>query len=236
MAEKKFSIGQAVKFGWGVLKDNLWFLLGIAIAAYLISLVPFFLALLKQKSVPFLSTIINIVNLVLNSMVAMGLIKVSLRFCNYEKARFSDLLPRPDLFLKFLLSNILFILILFLGILLWVLGAVFWKIAFISSNIIGIIWHSLFFIPTIILMLKFQFFGYFIMDKNLGPIAALRKSAEITEGAKRDLFLFWVVMLGISLIGLIALIVGIFIAAPVIILAHAFVYRSLLAKAESAQI
>ena len=87
-------------------------------------------------------------------------------------------------------------------------------------------------IPGIIWAIKFQFYDYLIIDKKLGPIEALKKSAVITKGAKGNLFVFGLLLGGINLLGAICLLIGLFAAIPTTLVAKAFVYRKLLAQVE----
>jgi len=80
-------------------------------------------------------------------------------------------------------------------------------------------------IPGIYLALKYQFYGYLIVDKGMGPIKALKESGRITDGAKKDLLIFWLVLF--CSIAVIALVLGIFIALPVGLL-MAFISKELI--------
>ena len=90
-------------------------------------------------------------------------------------------------------------------------------------------------IPGIIWGIKFQFFSYFIVDKGLGPIEALKRSSTITKGAKWDLFLFGLLVWLINLLGALCLLVGLFATIPTTGVAMAFVYHKLLTQTEIAQ-
>ena len=89
-------------------------------------------------------------------------------------------------------------------------------------------------IPGIIWMIKFQFFSYLIIE-GLGPVEALKKSAQITRGAKRELFVFGFILVGITILGVLCLFIGLFATIPTTLLAVAFVYRKLLAAQDTAQ-
>jgi uncharacterized membrane protein len=67
-------------------------------------------------------------------------------------------------------------------------------------------------VPGVYLALKYQFYGYLIVDKGLGAVEALRESGRITEGAKKDILIFWLT-LGCSM-AVIMLLLGVFIAIP----------------------
>ena len=132
----------------------------------------------------------------------MGLIKIALKFCDGQKGKFDDLFAHFHLFFKYLAGSILYSLITLAGTILLIIPGIIWGI-------------------------KFQYFAYFIVDKGLGPIEALKASSAITQGVKWELFLFGLLLFLINLLGLICLIVGIFATIPTVIVAYAFVYRKL---------
>ena len=68
-------------------------------------------------------------------------------------------------------------------------------------------------------------YGYVIVDTGAGPIDALKKAAELSEGIRMDLFLFALMLFGINVIGLLVLGVGILVTVPITGLAMTFVYR-----------
>ncbi len=82
-------------------------------------------------------------------------------------------------------------------------------------------------IPGIYLAIRFSFYGYLIIDRDTGPVGALKRSWEITRGSTFELFLLGVVFFGITLLGVLACVVGLFAAVPTIWIAHAHVYRRL---------
>lgn len=90
-------------------------------------------------------------------------------------------------------------------------------------------------IPGIIWAIKFQYYGYFIVDKGLGPIKALEASSNLTDGVKWDLFLFGLLLTCIDLLGLLCLGIGLFAAIPTTIIARAFVYRRLESQLDVSQ-
>ena len=102
----------------------------------------------------------------------------------------------------------------------------------LSSVMLGLIVIGgtlLLIIPGIIWAVKFQFYGYFIVDEQAGPVEALIKSSMITEGAKWDLFIFGFCIGVINMLGALMLIVGLFATIPTTMVALAYVYRRLVA-------
>mgnify|MGYP001580926209 CR=1 FL=1 len=211
MTIQKFSKREAIRFGWNTMKSNLGFFIGLLIVVILIGIVPGIIADLLAKDAPVLSIIISIASWVLQLVIGMGLIKIALRFCDKEKGEFAELFSCFPLFFKYLFGSILCMLIVLGGMILLIIPGIIWSI-------------------------KFQFFTYFIIDKGLGPIEALKRSSAITKGAKWDLFIFGLLLGLINLLGALCLLVGLFATIPTTIVAMAFVYRKLLAQTEIVQL
>ena len=82
-------------------------------------------------------------------------------------------------------------------------------------------------IPGIILALKYWFCAMIIVDRQIDPISALKESSNITNGVKRELFLFSAISLGVNLLGVLCLGVGMLLTIPVTSIAKVYVYREL---------
>jgi len=86
-------------------------------------------------------------------------------------------------------------------------------------------------VPGIIFMLMFMFTTFMVIERELGPIDAMKESRRITRGHKWQLLGFLLMLVLINLLGLLALVVGIFVSIPVSSLAFAHAYRMLAGKA-----
>ncbi len=192
-----------------MVKKNLGFFIPLLIIIILLYGVPYAIAEIALEVNVLLGIILHIADFILTTIISIGLIKIALRFCDNEKARFRDLFSHYRLFFNYLLGLVLYGLIVFVGTL--------WLI------VPGIIWG-----------IQFSFFDYFIVDKKVGPIEALKRSSAITRGAKWNLFIFFLMLIGINLLGATCLLLGLFITIPITMIAWAFVYRRLLAQAEIA--
>ena len=206
MTTKKFSKSEAIKFGWNVAKSNIWFFIKIFFIVFFISFVFNYLSETLRGNLLLLSIIYGL-NLFFNIVISPGLVKISLNFCYNQKSNLSDLFSQYRLVFKYLLSTFLYGL----------------------SILIGVIFLI---IPGVILSIRLQFYPYFIVDKGLGPVEALRKSWQITKGTAWNLFIFNLILGGIILLGLLALIIGSLWAIPTTWVAHAFVYTKLLRQIE----
>lgn len=82
----------------------------------------------------------------------------------------------------------------------------------------------LFIVPGIYLALKWSFAELLVIDKGMRPMEALRASSEMTKGIRFKLFLFSLASFVIILVGVLALVVGVFVAGTVIALAGIHLY------------
>ncbi|OGZ35498.1 MAG: hypothetical protein A3A94_02665 [Candidatus Portnoybacteria bacterium RIFCSPLOWO2_01_FULL_43_11] len=210
MSAQNFSKKEAIKFGWQTMKSNLGFFIGLLLLVFVINIGPGLLTALVLGKIPLLSFVFAVISWVLQIIIGIGLIKIALKFCGNEKGEFSDLFSSYPLFFKYLFGSILYGLIVFGGLILLIIPGIIWSI-------------------------KYQFYLYFIVDKGLGPIESLKKSGEITKGVKWNLFLFGLLLAGINILGVLALLIGMFAAIPTTMVATAFVYRKLLTQIESSQ-
>jgi uncharacterized membrane protein len=85
----------------------------------------------------------------------------------------------------------------------------------------------LFIVPGVILSLGWCMAPYYLVDANLGPIEALEASWEATKGVRGTLFLLFLAMFGIGLLGLVCCCVGMLVAGPLTMVIHAVAYLRL---------
>lgn len=211
MTAEKFSINEAIRFGWNTMKSNLGFFIGLLILVFLFSSLSSIIAAKATEANIFLGIIFYIADFSLSIIISIGLVKIALRFCDNEKGRFADLFSQYPLFPQYLVGSILYGLIVFAGTILLIIPGIIWGI-------------------------QFCLYDYFIVDKGLGPIEALKRSSAITRGVKWDLFGFFLILSGINLLGALCLLIGLFVTIPTTMVALAFVYRKLMAQAENVQV
>ena len=202
MADKKFSIKESISFGWKVVTANLGFFIGFLVVSGIIQYVPSVLAQSVQKNSTILAFLLKLVAWFIQMIVSMGFIRIALKFHDGNQGEWSDLYSCYPLFLNYVASSLLYGVIVFVGILLLVVPGIIWAI-------------------------KYQYFGYLVVDKNLGPLEAIKRSGEITKGSVWQLFLFGLVAGGVALLGALCLLVGLFVAIPVVLMAGTFIYRKL---------
>ena len=203
--KETFSIKEALQTGWQTFKEKYWFLMGVTL---IIMLVPFLTSTVAEQFQGALSAGISLVDFALQTFIGMGLTFIILAVYSKKDVGFKDWLTPAPLFLKYLAVSILSII----------------------ATIGGFI---LFILPGFILMAGLMFATYLVVDKQLGPVDAIKKSWSISKGYKLKLIGFILVILLINLLGIIALLVGLLVTIPVTLLATVHVYRILLKRSEA---
>jgi len=208
MAEKSFSTSEALRFGWQIFKENAVFLILIYLIIFFNGVIFELIRKILGNSQAIMS-FTSILQWGLSLVLGMGLIRIGLQFVDGKKGSYSDLIKDYRLFFKYLAGSIVYGLIVLGGLLLLIVPGIIWAI-------------------------KFQFWSYLLIDKGMGPIEAIKKSGELTRGVKWGLLKFLLVIFLVTLVGLLALVVGLFVAIPVTCIAMVYVYRQLLKQAEPA--
>jgi uncharacterized membrane protein len=198
---KQFSIGEALSFGWESWKSNALLWIGVLIVAGIIDSLPQ-IPSQTMSDRPAVALVAALVGIFLSTLVQIGLTKISLSFVDTGRAEFADLFNGYPVFVSYLIASLIFAVMLALGIILLV-------------------------VPGIIVAVVFVFYSYVIVDRGMGPIEALQRSMELTRGVRMDLFLFGLASLGLNLLGMIPCFLGLFVTAPMTMMAAAYIYRRL---------
>lgn len=202
----KFSKGEAIKFGWNVMKANFGFFVKVVLVVFVISFGPQIVgSMLKGKEVPagisLLSALVGIIFWVLLFIVNFGLIRISLKFADGVTPEFSELFSTKNI-VRYVGAGILCFLIVIGGLLLFIIPGIIWGI-------------------------KYQFYGFLVAQGNVTARESIRESGRITEGSKMDLFVFGLLIGLINLAGILALGIGLIATIPATMVATAYVFRKL---------
>jgi uncharacterized membrane protein len=211
MSKKTFSFGDTIGYGWNVMSSHIGFFIGLG-----------FLYLVVLYSAAIVDGIINVIGVpepfimississtiigqIIAYVLTIGMIKIALSFCDEHKPAISTLFNSFDCFWRYLGTAILYVLIVLGGFILFIVPGIIWSI-------------------------KFSLSYYYVVDKGLGPIEALKASARATDTVKWELFGFGMLCALITYAGILCLGVGIFAAFPTVMIAQALVYRQLAAQ------
>jgi len=202
---QKFSIREAFKFGWETFKKYPVFLISVVLIMGIISYLPGMLNSSMTNNGQDYNPLVGIISLVayvLQLIVSMGVIKIAITLARGGKPEWDDLYTQYPKFFNYFIASILYGLMVLVGLIVFV-------------------------VPGIYLAIKFQMYSYLIVDKNLGPIEALKQSSIITKGSMWNLFLFGLTAVVVIIVGAMLFLVGLLIAAPVAMVAGGYVYNKL---------
>jgi len=215
----EFKAAECIKFGWETFKKRPWFLIGVTFLYLGITLVisnilaPFAVTFGDPRagtpadfSLP--RILVSLVQYVIGTFLMMSVTALILKAHDgVETVTLSDAW-KPKLFLPYLLVTIA------------------------TSIIIGI-GFILLIVPGIIAMTMLFFASYIVIDKGMGAMDAIDESRTITKGNRMEIFFLFLMSLGVLILGTLALLVGLLVAAPVVYLATVHAYRTLSAQKES---
>jgi uncharacterized membrane protein len=225
-----FSVASALRFGWETFKKRPWLFVGAFVLIVIAQIVVEGVS--RAIDAPFggpesdYAFLGSLVSLALSTLISMGVTAFGLTAHDNPETVELAALWHPHPFWKFLGLSIGFALIAVAGVLgfflvVWVLGPLFGHKFAVA--VVALIYVVL----CVILLLMFVFASLFVIDRELGPIAALKESYRITLGHKWPLLGLMVVLGLINLLGLLALVVGLLVSAPVTLLAYTHAYRVL---------
>ncbi len=190
-------VGQA----WGIFKRHIlfvWLIFGVVYGGEI-----FFTVLTTVYDKGLLAVLGFHITTIVSIALNLGLIRVMVDLVSTDtESDLKKLFPPMYLFWRFLGASLLYGMVTSFGFLLFI-------------------------IPGIYFVLKYQFYGYLIVEKNLGIREAFEESARMTKGIKWRLIWFSLVMVGINILGAFFFVIGLAVSIPVTSLAYVYLYRVL---------
>ena len=212
MEGKYFNFTDVIGYGWRVMRANLWFFVVLVFVWLIITFIPTVIDIIAAHFLPRTATAFEVLNIattilafVINIVLVIGMIKIALSFCDERKPTIGTLFDVWGCFWRYVAAGILYTLIILGGTILLIIPGIIWAI-------------------------KYSLCYYFVIDKGLGPVQAIKASGRTTMGVKWELFGFYILCGLINLLGVLCLLVGIFATYPTVIVATALVYRQLIAQ------
>lgn len=208
MNSKTLSIGELFKFGYETFKNNWQYFVGILLLAFFTVFIPSLLADFWQQN-NLISIPLKVLSYLLHLLVSMGLVKIALKFSNGETPAYSDLYSCAPRIVPYFFGQLIYGIGFLIALLLLIFPA--------------LIWAS-----------RYNLYQYFIIDKNQGALESFHSSAEATKGARWDYAGFLLMCAFLIAGGILCLVIGLFVAIPVVMVANALAYRKLLAQSTPA--
>ena len=208
MEQTQFSINHTFDFAWTKFKEKALFFVGLGVLSCVLgamgenqSFANFTTSEGFRMSEEF--TLLKVLAMLLSTYLGLGIWKICINHMRGEEVQLSDLYTiRFEQFVHYIIASIINLIVVVLGIILFI-------------------------IPGIHIACRLILMPGYIVDKNESFDMALKSSWNATKGHTMKLFLWMLLACFLVIIGLIALIVGIFVAIPVICLAMAYIYIQL---------
>ena len=237
--EKSFSLVEALRFGFYMLIEHFAFFLGLMLT-YIAVMGFGCLALFGIFTLPFATKVLSLIKMfdvagidkndmvknvikslgiefsfgllaafffcyILNRYLALGFARVSLDFYDKDHSTLKRLFFGYKLIFKDAVASSLYWLLCSVGFLFFI-------------------------VPGIYFAIRYMFYHFVIVDTGDGPLDALRKSSQLTDGVKWELFAFWILIMLINWAGFSTFGITMLITWPLSSLAYAYVYRKLSSK------
>lgn len=205
---EKLSVKESLSFGWATFKKRPWIFVGSFAIGVMIQLVTNGIENMVPEGAGILGFVAFVVSLAITLLFTLGMLSFLLKAHEDVQSVSIKDLWHPQHYLRFLGTSALLWIVIFLGLILLI-------------------------VPGIIASLVFAFATYAVADRGLGPVEAFKESARITKGNRGKLFLLSLAMIGINVLGFLALIIGLAVTVPVTALAFAHAYRTLESRASA---
>lgn len=203
--------GEVIKAGWEIYKTH-WAPMTFGIfVGMLLGMLPGQVAPILAKAGVFeensgaylaVEVPLTLLGQLIAQFFAVGMTRSALKASRENTVTFGDFFSTGGRFLPYLAMSILRTLALAVGFLLLIVPGFILSFGFINAD-------------------------FYVVDQGLGPVEALKKSWESTDGQKSNIFIFALAEVGITLVGLACCCLGIFVAVPVCLLARSIIYMRL---------
>lgn len=203
MKEYHFNIEEALKFGWQKTKKHFWLVFFVMIFSLFSSTVLEMVSRAFEQNGNFWGHFFfSFFAWVFNAIVNIGIIHMALMLVEEKSVKFKNFFDKSHLFLNYLIGTLFYFVIVVFGLVLLI-------------------------VPGIIFAIRFQFYKFLIIDKELNPLEALSESWMMTRGQSWHLVKVFFAIIGLNLLGVLALGVGLFITVPMTFFAYALIYSKL---------
>ncbi len=195
-----FTVGTSVRFGWETFKKRPWFLVGVFFSlGLLLGVVSYIQSSTDGGATTY---VFAVVRMILETLVYMGMYSIALKaHDNVMQVTWSDMW-HPQSFWKYFFASLITGGIIVIGFLLLV-------------------------VPGIIAIIMLMFVPYLVIDHGMGPFRAIKESFLIAKAHWLKILLLFLAVVGINILGFLALIVGLLVSSPISMLAVAHAYRTL---------
>jgi hypothetical protein len=203
-----------IKRAWDILIKNVPIIAVLLIVFILLEVVRTITVNLFEPGI--IKFIVSIIFLMAHVFLTVGSIKIVLNLVDGKPAKVDQLWAYPQYFVNALIvvlavSGIMLIvnLLAVMGIALPLLGILSLIVILISVYLLIRLWFSL----------------YYVVDKEMNGVDALKASWNKTEGNTLNLLIFLLIIIALNILGALVLLVGLLVTIPLSYIAVALLYR-----------
>ena len=200
----KLNLEQVFKSSWEKYKQN-FVLLSITSIIYLLFVMGSAHILFRMIPIgPSLAwgSISQVIFSLVSLFLTVGFFKIAMEIVDHKSANWIDLFKNGRFLITYFVTYLLFCLIVSVGLILLIVPGLIWAV-------------------------QFSFYPLLVIDRNLGPIDALKASSMITRGYKWPLAGFYILVIVGNSIGFALFGIGALFTIPFTLLAYAYIYRKL---------
>jgi len=194
---------------WQIFKNNWTQILGFFIVVGLVQIVyqaaDQLMVEWDESGLMFMA--FNIASMFFDAFITAGTVFVTLKIVRGQQFAVKELFSQSGLIFKYFFGTLLYGLLVILGLVLLIIPGIYWS-------------------------LKYWPVTYLLVDKKMGIKEAFGVAGRMTQGTKWKTIVFGLVCVGVAILGLLALVVGLLAAVPVISIAFALLYVKLLPRVE----
>lgn len=200
-----FVISESIGSAWNLFKEKWYLIYGLYLVPVGIAIVYAMASGALGEDFGLMQMFLMFLYLVTQVVVSMGVIKGYLNLVRGKEISvetFTDMLPQA---INYVLGTLLMGLIVIGGFILLI-------------------------VPGIYFMIKYYFVPFLLVDKKLSPMEALKMSAKMTDGIKWEMVGFFYTSIILAYLGVFALILGVFVSAPVAGMSYVYLYEKALER------
>jgi uncharacterized membrane protein len=200
---KKIDYSEILKSSWENFLKQFWLLVGLVIGFTIIySLLCIFSIPKPGETIKTGSIITGLLSYVLLFIFTMGYMKNCFQTIDGEEPQFSAYGQASTKVFTYFAASVIYSVIVVAGLILLVL-------------------------PGIYLIMRMHYYMAAIVDEDAGIIESLKRSWQITKGQTLPVFVICLIITALSFLGILALIVGSFVAIPLVALIDCTTFRRL---------
>lgn len=228
--DKQFSLNEILTDAWALAKKNLWIIMGFTAIQFIVILIIFSLTkVFGQKES--MALIINVIVGLVDAFFTVAIYQVFFKLIDEDgDPEFPDFVPSVVKALNFIVVRLFTSLFIVFSI------AFVAAIYFFNSpqiNTVGLVsWKNTpllicILVPVVYVSVRMSFIVCFIVDQDSGVVEAIRQNWAITKGHFWFLFLLFIVIVGMNMLGAMALFVGLLFTVPFSSLVTIVAYRQM---------